>query len=147
SLPVPCAGVDHMDFSADGRYLIASCEFSGQLVKVDVRRERVLGTLDLPDGPGGMPQDVRLSPDGRTFYVADLTAGGVWKIDGGRLKVTGFVATGKGAHGLYPSRDGSALYVSNRGAGTVSVISFATRKVVATWHIPGGGSPDMGGVS
>jgi YVTN family beta-propeller protein len=31
SLPVPCVGVDHMDFSADGSYLIASCEFSGQL--------------------------------------------------------------------------------------------------------------------
>ena len=31
---VPCAGVDHMDFTPDGRYLIASCEFSGQLVKV-----------------------------------------------------------------------------------------------------------------
>ena len=27
------------------------------------------------------------------------------------------------------------------------MIDFATRKVTATWHIPGGGSPDMGGVS
>ena len=31
--------------------------------------------------------------------------------------------------------------------GSVSVISFATRKVVHKWRIPGGGSPDMGGVS
>ena len=147
SLSVPCAGVDHMDFSADGRYLIASCEFSGQLVKVDVQRERVLRVLDLPDGPGGMPQDVRVSPDGKIFYVADLTAGGVWEIDGRRFKVMGFVRTGAGAHGLYPSRDGKYLYVSNRGAGSVSVISFRTRRVVKTWRIPGGGSPDMGGVS
>ena len=147
SLSVPCVGVDHMDFSADGRYLIASCEFSGQLVKVDVRHERVLGVLDLPDGRGGMPQDVRVSPDGKIFYVADLAAGGVWKVDGRRLKVIGFVRTGAGAHGLYPSRDGKYLYVSNRGDGSVSVISFRTRKVVKTWRIPGGGSPDMGGVS
>jgi YVTN family beta-propeller protein len=146
SLAVPCAGVDHMDFSADGSYLLASCEFSGQLVKVDVRRERVVGLLNLPDGQGGMPQDVRLSPDGRTFYVADLAAGGVWKVDGGRLKVEGFVRTGAGTHGLYPSRDGKDLYVANRSAGTVSVLSFATQKVVDTWPIPGG-SPDMGGVS
>jgi len=146
SLPVPCRGVDHMDFSADGRYLLASCEFSGQVVKVDVRRERVVGLLDLPDGPGGMPQDVRLSPDGRTFFVADLVAGGVWKIDGNRMKVNGFIRTGSGAHGLYPSRDGKDLYVSNRTAGTVSVIDFATKRVVATWDVPGG-SPDMGGVS
>jgi YVTN family beta-propeller protein len=146
SLAVPCRGVDHMDFSADGSYLLASCEFSGQLVKVDVRRERVVGTLDLPDGRRGMPQDVRLSPDGRTFYVADLIAGGVWKIDGDRLKVDGFVRTGAGTHGLYPSRDGKDLYVANRSAGTVSVLSFATQRVVDTWRVPGG-SPDMGGVS
>ena len=28
-----------------------------------------------------MPQDVKLSPDGRTFYVADMASGGVWLID------------------------------------------------------------------
>jgi YVTN family beta-propeller protein len=136
-----------MDFSADGRYLIASCEFSGQLIKVDVRRQRVVGVLDLPDGRSGQPQDVRISPDGRIFYVADLAAGGVWTVDGRRFRVRGFIRTGAGAHGLYPSRNGEDLYVSNRSAGSVSVISFTTRKVVATWHIPGGGSPDMGGVS
>jgi YVTN family beta-propeller protein len=146
SLPVPCAGVDHMDFSADGRYLIASCEFSGQLVKVDVADERVVGTLTLPDGSRAMPQDVKLSPDGRIFYVADMTVGGVWEIDGDTLTVKGFIHTGAGAHGLYPSRSARLLYVSNRTAGTVSVISFATRRIVATWTIPGG-SPDMGGVS
>jgi YVTN family beta-propeller protein len=147
SLSIPCAGVDHLDFSADGSYLIASCEFSGQLVKVDVAREKVVGVLNLPDGRGGQPQDVRISSDGRVFYVADLAANGVWKVDGRRLKVIGLVHTGAGAHGLYPSRDGKDLYVSNRGEGSVSVISFKTQKVIAKWRIPGGGSPDMGGVS
>jgi DNA-binding beta-propeller fold protein YncE len=146
SLPVPCAGVDHMDFSASGSYLIASCEFSGQVVKVNVATERVVGTLTLPDGSSAMPQDVKLSPDGRVFYVADMQAGGVWEINGDALTVDGFIHTGAGAHGLYPSRDAHFLYVSNRTAGTVSVISFATRKIVSTWTIPGG-SPDMGGVS
>jgi DNA-binding beta-propeller fold protein YncE len=136
-----------MDFSADGRYLIASCEFSGRLVKVDVRRERVLKTIVLPNGPGGMPQDVKLAPDGRVFYVADMMAGGLWEIDGVRLEVIGFLATGRGVHGLYPSRDAKLLYATNRGEGSVSVISFRTRKVVAKWRLPGGGSPDMGGVS
>ena len=147
SLAMPCAGVDHLDFSADGSYLIASCEFSGQLVKVDVARERVSGVMNLPDGRGGMPQDVRISPDGSVFYIADLAANGVWKLDGERLKVIGFLATGKGAHGLYPSRDGTLMYVSNRSEGSIAVISFKTRKVVRKWWIPGGGSPDMGGVS
>ena len=147
SLSVPCVGVDHMDFSAAGSYLLASCEFSGQLVKVDVRRQRVVGVLDLPDGAGGMPQDVKLSPDGRIFYVADMHANGLWEIDGSRLKVVGFLHTGAGVHGLYPSRDAKLLYATNRSEGSISVISFRTRKVVAKWQIPGGGSPDMGGVS
>jgi DNA-binding beta-propeller fold protein YncE len=147
SLVVPCLGVDHMDFAADGSYAIASCEFSGQLVKVDIARQRVIGLLDLPDGRGGMPQDVRVSPDGKIFYVADLAAGGVWKVDGTHLKVIGFVKTGRGAHGIYPSRDGTRLYVSNRDEGSISVISFRTRTQIEKWWLPGGGSPDMGGVS
>jgi YVTN family beta-propeller protein len=147
SLDVPCRGGDHMDFSANGRYALASCEFSGQMVVVDVRGMRVVRTVDLPDGPTGMPQDVKLSPDGRIYYVADMNAGGVWEIDARSYRVLKLQPTGAGAHGLYPSRDARYLYVSNRNAGTVSVLSFRTRRIVATWRIPGGGSPDMGNVS
>jgi len=144
SVPMPCRGVDHLDFSADGSYALASCEFSGQLVKLDVARERVLGALALPGG--SMPQDVKLSPDGRVFYVADMMGGGVWEVDGDLLRVLGFIRTGAGAHGLYVSRDERYLYVTNRSAGTISVVSFRRRRVLATWRIPGG-SPDMGNVS
>jgi DNA-binding beta-propeller fold protein YncE len=146
SLPVACKGVDHIDFSADGTYFIASCEFSGQLLKVDVRREQVVGVLTLP-GAGRMPQDVKLSPDGRTFYVADMANNGVWVLDAQKMQVRRMILTGAGAHGLYPSRDARVMYVSNRGEGSVSVVSFATGRPIAKWRIPGGGSPDMGGVS
>ena len=147
SLHVPCAGVDHMDFSADGTRAVASCEFSGQLLEVDVEHPRVIQTLTLPNGFSSMPQDVKLSPDGRTFWVADMMAGGLWKIDAQRFRVRGFLRTGHGVHGLYPSRDARFLYASNRGEGSISVISFRTGKVLRKWWIPGGGSPDMGGVS
>jgi YVTN family beta-propeller protein len=144
-LAVPCLGVDHLDFSADGRWLLASCEFSGQLVQVDVAAERVVRVIRLRQG--AMPQDVKLAPDGRVFYVADMASGGVWVVDAASLGVRRFVATGAGAHGLYVSRDSRYLYVSNRGAGSVSLLSFATGRVAAVWRLPGGGSPDMGGVS
>jgi YVTN family beta-propeller protein len=147
SLTVPCVGIDHMDFSADGSYLIASCEFSGQLVKVDLRSDTIAAVMTLPDGSAGMPQDVKLSADGRVFYVADNRASGVWIVNGGTMHVLGFIHTGAGAHGLYPNRNGKFLYVTNRVSGSISVISFDTRTVVATWQIPGGGSPDMGGVT
>ncbi|MCC6588053.1 MAG: YncE family protein [Bryobacterales bacterium] len=141
----PCRGVDHMDFSMDGRYALATCEFSGEMLKVDTVNRKVIGKLSLPNG--GMPQDVKISPDGKTFYVADMENDGMYVIDGDKFVVTGFMATGKGCHGLYTSRDSKLLYISNRNEGSVSVMEFATRKLVAKWQIPGGGSPDMGGVS
>ena len=146
ALTVPCAGVNHMDFSANGRYAIASCEFSGRLLKVDVRHFRVLAVRALPRR-FAVPQDVRSSPDARVFYVTDLAAGGVWEVDPRRLKVIGFIRTGAGAHGLVVGRTGKVLYVANRNEGSVSVISFRTRRVIRKWWIPGGGSPDMGDVS
>jgi YVTN family beta-propeller protein len=143
---VPCKGVNHADFSPDGTYFIASCEFSGELIKFDVVNLAVVGETTL-ETKGAMPQDVRLTPDGSLFLVADMAANGVWMVDGESFTVTGLIPTGKGAHGVYPSRDGSVLYVSNRAEGSISVIDGATKQVVRTWKIPGGGSPDMGGVS
>ncbi|MGH3415285.1 MAG: YncE family protein [Actinocrinis sp.] len=147
SLYVPqCRGVDHADFSADGRYMYASCEFAGRMIEVDIDRLRVVRTLTLNQGRSA-PQDVKLSPDGRTLYVADQLLGGVWEIDPATFRVIGFLRTGAGAHGLYPSRNARVLYVSNRQAGSVSVVSFKTRRVVHTWQLPLPASPDMGGVS
>ncbi len=155
-LAVPqCAGINHADFSIDGRFVIFTCEFEGSLAKIDMVGRKVLGYLKL--SKGGMPQDIRVSPDGKTFFVADMKADGVFLIDGDSFKEIGFIQTGVGTHGLYPSRDGTRLYIANRGSnrirgkphgkGSVSVVDFATRRIVATWPIPGGGSPDMGNVS
>jgi YVTN family beta-propeller protein len=156
SLPVPqCAGINHADFSMDGKFAIFTCEFQGSLAKIDLAGGKVLGYLKL--SKGGMPQDIRVSPDGKTFYVADMKADGIFVVDGDSFKEIGFIQTGIGTHGLYPSRDGTKLYVANRGSnqihgkahgkGSVSVVDFATRRIVANWAIPGGGSPDMGNVS
>jgi len=181
-----CPGINHADFAIDGRYAIFTCEFSGTLVKIDLVGRQVLGYLQLkmpatrfkevPRAPRtkpgqvwepgetevctvtkGMPQDIRSSPDGRRFYIADMHADGVHIVDGATFTQAGFIATGLGAHGLYPSRDGKRLFVANRGShkihgsrlgnGGVAVIDFATEKVVARWAVPGGGSPDMGNVS
>ena len=184
-----CAGINHADFSIDGRFAFFTCEFNGAITKVDLVKRSVVGTtklsryFDRPEilstlaKPGkkprlipdpaelgaticttpGMPQDVRSSPDGKTLFVADMMVDGVHVVDGDTLKQTGFIPTGVGAHGLYPSRNGKQLYVANRGSnlvrgkkggpGSVSVIDFATRTIVATWPVEGGGSPDMGNVS
>jgi YVTN family beta-propeller protein len=144
-LHVPCEGVNHADFSPDGSYFIASCEFSGQLLKVDTAKRTLEGVIDLEKG--AMPQDVKISPDGKAWYVADMATNGLWELNGDQFKLTGFLPTGAGAHGLYVSRDSKDLYVTNRGEGSISVLDFATNTVRAKWKIPGDASPDMGGVS
>jgi YVTN family beta-propeller protein len=150
-----CGGINHADFAIDGRYAIFTCEFTGTLAKIDLVERKVVGYLK--PSKGKMPQDVRVSPDGKVFYIADMKADGVFLIDGHKFSEIGFVETGVGTHGLYPSRDGTQLYIANRGSnrvfnkpggkGSISVLDFSTREVVKTWPIPGGGSPDMGNIS
>lgn len=171
SLPVPCKGVNHADFTADLTKLLVSCEFSGQLAELDASATKVIRMIDLnkiktpgatnpamarsmggpaatlASGASSMPQDVRLSPDGRSFLAADMLRNGVWVIDARTFTVSRFVPTGRGAHGIYPSRDARRIFVSNRDEGSVSVLDADTLRRLATWHIPGGGSPDMGGVT
>jgi len=156
SIHVPkCRGINHAEFSIDGRYAIFTCEFAGMLAKIDLVERKVVGYLKL--SKGGMPQDIRISPDGQLFYIADMKADGLFLVHGDKFAEVGFIQTSLGAHGLSVSRDGARLYVANRGShhvfgphggkGSVSVVDFATRKLVNTWLIPGGGSPDMGNVS
>jgi YVTN family beta-propeller protein len=145
SIPLPCTGAAQADFAANGSYLVTGCADSGQLIRVDLRRGRVSRALRLH--PRAVPQDVKISPDGTLFYVSDLANGGVWVISAARFRPARFIRTGRGAHGLILSRDGTTLYVTNRTAGTISLIDFITLRVVRRWRLPGGGSPDMGGVS
>jgi DNA-binding beta-propeller fold protein YncE len=150
-----CAGINHADFAIDGSYAIFTCEFNNALVKIDLNKHELIGTLQL--APGHMPQDIRIAPDGSSFFVADMLGDGVVVVSAATFKEVGFIPTGVGTHGLYPSRDGKRLYVTNRGthnlagvrqgAGSISVIDFKSREVVANWPIPNGGSPDMGNVS
>jgi len=154
-----CLGPNHADFSGNGRFFVVTCEFSGELVKVSTLGRRVLGVLKLdprPTAPDAsrvglmgtsMPQDIRLSPNGRVLYVADMGTNELRLISTRTFRQIGVIGLPSHPHGLYPSRDGTRLYISDRGAGRVSVLDFATNRIVATWVIPGGGSPDMGGVS
>ena len=147
SVPHPnCEGINHMDFTADRRVALVSCEFANRMIAIDATTGEALREFDLDKSPNGMPQDTRLSPDGSAFLVADMHANGVYVFNGDATKQIGFIPTGNGAHGIYFSRDAKVAYVSNRDEGSVSVIDLATLKQSAKWTIPDG-SPDMGGVS
>ncbi len=136
-LRLPCNGVDHADLSADGRYLLISCEFDGQVFKVDTDHMSILGSVRV----GGLPIDIKASPDGAVFYVANQGRHGVSVIDPVAMREIDFLPTGRGAHGFAVSRDTNSLYVANRLEGTISTIDFSTRAITQTWRV--GGSPDM----
>lgn len=155
-LQTDCYGLNHLDYSIDGSYAIATCEFDGRLIKIDMVNREIVGDIQIDMSMSGkvdpikgiaQPQDVRVSPDGKIFYVADLITDGVYLIDGESFTQVGFVRTGVAAHGLYPSRDGKLLYVVNRGTstipwppgsytgkarGSIAVLDFATNTVIDT---------------
>ena len=165
SVQTGCNGLNHLDFSEDFTYFIATCEFEGTMIKYNMLERRIVGELAIDMRPSGrtplrgyaMPQDIRLSSDGTVFFVADLQSDGLYLIEGDSFTQVGFLPVGVGTHSIYPSRDGRVMYAINRGTrviggppggqGSVSVIDPYTRTVLEDWPIPGGGSPDMGNIT
>lgn len=141
-----CEGINHMDYTADGKTMVVSCEFANRLIVLDSETFQKLGHFDLAEVEDGMPQDVRLTPDGEHFLVADMTANGVYVLDADATAVTGFIPTGVGAHAVYFSRDATVAYITNRGEGSITLLDLATLEPVDRWEVPGG-SPDMGGLN
>ena len=143
-----CMGIDHADVTPDGRTAVFTCEFAGRVAVIDLVQRRVLRMIDMPTRHMIMgPQDIKLAPDGSVFYIADSQEGGVWVLDGAATKVLKVIPTGRGAHGLYLSRDAKRLFVTNRLEGTVSVLDAYTGAIQANWRIGEHASPDMGNVT
>jgi YVTN family beta-propeller protein len=138
SVYIPWPGVDHLDFSEDGSYFLASSEWSGVVSKVDVEKMKL---VDYAEVTGALPVDIKLSPDGEVFYVANQDSNGVSVIDPEKMEEIDFIPTGEGAHGLQISRDTKSMYIANRLEGTISVMDLKTRKITDTWVT--GGTPDM----
>ena len=148
-LNVPCEGVNHADWTKDGNFFLVSCEFSAMVLWVDTTKMEVVKTAKIPmtGKSTAMPQDVKVSPDGSTFFIADMMANGVWAMPADNFGKFTLIKTGKEAHGIYVTRDSKTALITNRGEGSVSVLRFSDQKIIAKWVIPGGGSPDMGGIS
>src|SRR5215510_1508927 len=90
SIPTPqCVVVNHADFSVDGLYAFFTCEFSGGgLIKIDLMQRKIVASMKLTRegqrqdaAAHSMPQDIRISPDGKLLFIADMQSDGVFLVD------------------------------------------------------------------
>ena len=139
-----CAGVDHMDFTADGRCALVSCEFA----RPHDRRRPARASASSRRSTlraGAMPQDVKLSPDGRTFYVADMASNGVWLIDArtlrarsassrpARARTASTRAATRGACSSPTAARARSRVISFRTRRPIAQVAPARRRLARTW--------------
>jgi YVTN family beta-propeller protein len=118
---------------------------------VDFAKRAEVDRINLPDQPGGFgmvegrtgtpSHGIGVAPDGKSLWVNSTVANAVFKYSLPDLKLVGYAALpevhplGRGPTSSVPewitfTPDGRTIYVSNSGAGSVSVIDTATLKVV-----------------
>jgi DNA-binding beta-propeller fold protein YncE len=103
-----------------------------------------------------MPQDIRVSPDGKRYYIADMDADGVHIVDAARSPKVGFIRPAWRARPVPEPRRHQAVCGQPRHAqdprqaerqGQRDGDRLRHRKSGGALADPGGGSPDMGNVS
>lgn len=118
-------------------YLYVSMPKIGQVAIVDTATWKLEDTIEV----GSEPRRLALQADGRYLWVAldDEADAGVVALDTVERKIAARIATAAGPHDLVLADDDRELYVTNAGAGSVSIIDVASLGPRYTLDI--GGSP------
>lgn len=141
--------------SARGALVFVSNEDSASVSVIDAQRDSVIATIAV----GKRPRGLRVSPDGKTLYVAvsgspkggpgvdesklpppDRAADGIAVVDIASRRVLRRLPGGPDPETFALSPDGAFIYVSNEDAGTLSIIDVARASIVA--RIPVGSEPE-----
>jgi YVTN family beta-propeller protein len=134
----------HMAFSSDNTTVYVTLQGTKSAMAIDLASGNVLWTAAVGLEPAG----VVVRPTG-TLLVAIMGADYIVEIDPQDGNVLRRIHTGNGAHNFLAAPDGKTLYVSNRVAGTISILDAETLAVTGTLPAPGGPddmalSPDGG---
>lgn len=123
----------HIAFSPDSTTVYVSLQGSDRLIAIQLATGKVLWNEPV----GRQPAGVLMRKSGK-ILVAIMGSDHVAEIDPADGKVLRRIKTGRGAHNFQVSPDGKKLYVTNRVAGTISVLDNGTLAVTGTLQAPGG---------
>ena len=143
--------------SAGGELAYVTNEDSQNLSVIDTRTDSVIATIPV----GTRPRGVKVSPDGRTVYVAlsgspkcpptmpdeeceklkaDKTKDGIAEVDVVARRVRRVLPGGSDPEQFDISGDGTRLYISNEDAGTASLVDVKSGTIDTT--VPVGAEPE-----
>ena len=117
-------------WSASNGKMYVDNETSQTISEISVSELKVESTINL----GFKPGYVAFHSTSGELWVSDATNGKVayYTLVGGDWTLQGNITTGADAHAIAFNADGTNAYVTNQGAGTVSVIDVATHSVSNT---------------
>jgi YVTN family beta-propeller protein len=138
-----------------GPRLFVSNEIAGTVSVIDIGTRAVVHTIPV----GKRPRGIRVSPDGRTVYVAlsgspiggpnvdestlppaDRKLDGIGVIDAATGRLVKMLPSGSDPEQFAISKDGTRLFIANEDAGLTSVLEVATGTILA--QIKVGGEPE-----
>jgi PQQ-dependent catabolism-associated beta-propeller protein len=143
--------------TAAGELAYVTNEDSQNLSVIDTKTDSLVATISV----GTRPRGVKVSPDGRTVYVAlsgspkcppsmpdeeceklkaDKTKDGIAEVDVAARRVRRILPGGSDPEQFDISHDGSRLYISNEDAGTASIVNPRSGTIDTT--VPVGAEPE-----
>jgi YVTN family beta-propeller protein len=123
----------HIAFSRDGSTVFVTLQGTSSLIAIDLASGKPIWTVPVGPTPAGI-----ITRPGGTLLVGIMGADYIAEIDPKDGSVIRKVHTGNGAHNFLATPDGKTLYVTNRVAGTISVLNADTLEVTGTLVAPGG---------
>lgn len=131
-LPAPTMP-SHIGFSPDSKTVYVTLQGTNEVTAIDLDAGKAKWTTPV----GRQPAGVLVRKSG-TILVGVMGTDHVAEIDPQDGHVIRTIHTDRGAHNFLLSPDGKTIWVSNRVAGTISVLDADTLDVKASWAAPGG---------
>jgi YVTN family beta-propeller protein len=123
----------HIAFSRDSSTVFVTLQGTNSLISIDLASGKVNWTVPVGPTPAGI-----ITRPGGTLLVGVMGSDYIAEVDPANGNVIRKIVTGNGAHNFLATPDGKTLYVTNRVAGTISVLDADTLAVTNTLQAPGG---------